>query len=235
MRKRQYINRDGLYWLQDEPVVGGPPAPTPPSVIDTTNSVTAGAISNLNVNPPALLDTGHIWMIIFATDSSENVATPLGWSRGAETDDLLAEQPTALVLYKIAGGAEAAVNVTWGTIEEAAAYSIAIGGGVYDTSTVNNISTNGTDIDSPAIIVAEDGSLVFEFGIGDDNNPGTAQWSTVPSGTDIGEGIFRSGAAGGVFMEGKYNQQDSGAATVGSWVMDVTRPRSTISVSISPV
>lgn len=233
MRKRLQRNTYPLLFAPTPPSSGGT-SPTPPSIIDTTSAVTSGNTRDLDVSPPAGLLDGHIWMIIFATDSSEAVATPVGWSRGAGTDNTSGETPTAVVLYKTAGASESLVNVTWGTIEQAAAYSIAIGGGVYDTSTVDNISVNGTDIDSPAITVAENGSIVLQFGIGDDNNVPNAAWNALPSGSDIGEGLIRSGFTGGVFIEGVYDQQDAGAATVGSWVMSTTRARSTLSVSINP-
>ena len=235
MRRRQRLYIDPLIFPPEpEDLSGGGGSPTSPVVEDTTFNVTSSAVQDMDVDPPAGLADGHLWVIVIGTDSAETFTTPTGWSAGAATDGAGADQPSAAVFYKTAGASEVAVNIEWGSIEQAAAYSLAISGGIYDDSTFDNISTNGTDIDSPAITVAEDGSLVFEFAIGDDNNPGTITWSTVPSGTDAGEGLIRSGSSGGVIVEGIYNQQDSGAATVGSWVLSGTRPRSTISLSISP-
>lgn len=212
--------------------------PSVPIVVDTSFDKTTTQGTSLAVSPPPLIANSQLWVVLFCTDAAETVSAPPseGWTKGATTNPGASENPTATLFYKTAGVAEGDATFSWGSLEHAVAYSIAISGGVYDDSTVNNISTNGTDIDSPGIIVGEDNSLVFEFGIGDDNSPSTATWNTVPSGTDIGENLIRSGPeTGGVYTEGVYNEQDSGAAPVGSWVSSDTRPRSTISLSVNPI
>ena len=236
MRKKQrtYTDPHLLWILKEENNGGSGPITGPPVFQGGTFNATSSNDTVLDVDPPTELASGYLWVVILCTDAAETVSAPDGtWSPGATTDPGAPEQPTASLFYKIADGTEVAEEFSWPGAEQAIAYSLAFSNAVYDDSTVDNISTNGTDIDSPAITVAENNSLVCEFGIGDDNNPGSANWSTLPSGTAL-IGIQRSGASGGVFIEGIYNQQNAGAASVGSWVMSTTRPRSTISLSISP-